>query len=83
MGRLDRRGASAAVSLLSGFDPLYSLSLLLPGLLPLFLTLWLRARKKLAAPSVIPLFIVAYATALTLVVAAALPQRWAPGWPRA
>ena len=61
----------AAVSLLSGFDPLYSLSLLLPGLLPLFLTLWLRARRKLAAPSVIPLFIVAYATALTLVVAAA------------
>ena len=62
----------AAVSLLGGFDPLYSLSLLLPGLLPLSLTLWLRARKKLAAPSVILLFIAAYAAALTLVVAAAV-----------
>ena len=42
--------APAALSLLYRFDPLYSLSLLLPGTLPMALTLWLKARKKLAAP---------------------------------
>ena len=53
------------------FDPLYSLSLLLPGTLPMALTLWLKARKKLAAPLSIGLYIGAYAASLTLVTLAA------------
>lgn len=63
--------APAALSLLYRFDPLYSLSLLLPGTLPMALTLWLKARKKLAAPLSIGLYIGAYAASLTLVTLAA------------
>lgn len=43
--------APAALSLLYRFDPLYSLSLLLPGTLPMALTLWLKARKSWPLPS--------------------------------
>ncbi|MCI6041391.1 MAG: hypothetical protein MR742_12875 [Clostridiales bacterium] len=64
--------APAAVSLLYRIDPLYALSLLLPGVLPLVLTLWLKARKKLAAPLSIGLYIGAYALALTSVTLAAV-----------
>ncbi len=63
--------APAALSLLYRFDPLYSLTLLLPGTLPMALTLWLKARKKLAAPPSIGLYIGAYAVSLTLVTLAA------------
>ena len=70
--------APAALSLLYRFDPLYSLSLLLPGTLPMALTLWLKARKKLAAPLSIGLYIGAYAASLTLVMRSAqgLPKGW-------
>ena len=64
--------APAAVSLLYRFDPLYSLSLLLPGMLPLALTLWLKSRKKLGSPVAIGLYVGAYAAALTLVTLAAV-----------
>lgn len=64
--------APAAVSLLCRFDFLYSLSLLLPGMLPLGLTLWLGARKKLAASLSIGLYVCAYAVSLTLITLAAV-----------
>ena len=63
--------APAVVSLLYRFELLYSLTLLLPGMLPLALTLWLKARKKLAAPLSVGFYIGTYALSLTLVVLAA------------
>lgn len=63
--------APAAVSLLYRFEPLYSLTLLLPGMLPLALTLWLKTRKKLAVPLSVGFYIGTYALSLTLVVLAA------------
>lgn len=63
--------APAAVSLAAGMDPLYSLSLALPGMLPLLAAEWLSGRKKLGAPSSAACFMGAYALAVIAVAAAA------------
>ncbi len=60
--------APAVISLLAGIDPLYGVSLALPGLCTMVAALWLKRGKRLAAPIAILYEIAAYAFSLLCIV---------------